>query len=55
MRPVPSPGASLEHFGDGEALLQRVESLGEPAVSRANAHAGTMPIEIPMTYRIAVL
>jgi precorrin-6B methylase 2 len=44
-----------QHFGDGEALLQKVEMLGEPAVSRAKAHAGSTPIEIPMSYRIAVL
>jgi len=44
-----------QHFGDGEALLQRVESLGEPAVSRARAFAAATKIEIAMTYRIALL
>ncbi len=44
-----------QRFADGEALLQRIESLGEPAVSRALAHAGAAPVQIEMTYRIAVL
>jgi hypothetical protein len=47
--------AGWQHFADAEALLQRVASLGEPAVSRARALAGTTNIEIPMTYRVAVL
>ena len=44
-----------QRFADGEALLQKVQSLGEPAVSRALAQAGAAPIEIEMTYRIALL
>ena len=44
-----------QHFADGEVLLHRVESLGEPAVSRALARAGHSSVEIEMTYRIALL
>jgi len=47
--------SGLQRFADGEALLERVQSLGEPAVSRALAHTGPTPIEIEMTYRIALL
>ena len=34
---------------------RRCAPQGEPAVSRALAHAGPAPIEIEMTYRIALL
>jgi len=44
-----------QRFADGDVLLHRVESLGEPAVSRALAHAGPGAVEIEMTYRIALL
>jgi precorrin-6B methylase 2 len=44
-----------QHFEDADALLQRVASQGEPAVSRARALAGRTKIEIPMIYRVAVL
>lgn len=44
-----------QHFDDGAALLQKVQQLGEPAVSRAMAHAGPAPLDIAMTYRLAVL
>jgi SAM-dependent methyltransferase len=44
-----------QRFADGEALLQKVQSLGEPAVSRARTIAGRRPIEIEMTYRIALV
>jgi hypothetical protein len=44
-----------QRFADGEVLLHRVESLGEPAVSRALAHAGPGSVEIEMPYRIALL
>ncbi len=47
--------SGVQRFGDGEALLQKVQSLGEPAVGRALAHQGPAPIEIGMTYRIALL
>ena len=47
--------SGVQRFADAEALFQKVESLGEPAVSRALAHAGPAPIEIEMTYRIALL
>lgn len=45
----------LQRFDDGDALLEKVRSQGEPAVSRALAQAGPAPIEIEMTYRIALL
>ncbi len=44
-----------QHFGDREALVQRIKSLGEPAVSRARTLARARPIEIAMTYRMALL
>jgi len=47
--------AGLQRFPDGEALLQKVQSLGEPAVSRARAHVGPAPIEIAVTYRVALV
>ncbi len=45
----------LQRFDNGDALLEKVRSQGEPAVSRARAHAGPAPIEIDMAYRIALL
>jgi len=42
-------------FPDVEALVARLESLGEPAVSRARAFGETSGIDIEMIYRIAVL
>ncbi len=44
-----------QRFADVEALLQKVQSLGEPAVGRARTRAGQGPIEIEMTYRMALL
>ncbi len=44
-----------QRFADREALFQKVQAQGEPAVSRALAHAGPVPIEIDMTYRIALV
>jgi len=45
----------LQRFDDGDALLEKVRSQGEPAVSRALTHAGSAPITIEMIYRIALL
>ena len=45
----------MQEFGNGDALLEKVRPQGEPAVSRALAHAGSASIEIEMTYRIALL
>ncbi len=47
--------AGWQRFADIDALLQKVQPLGEPAVSRASGYPGTVPIEIQMTYRIALL
>ncbi len=47
--------SGLQRFDNGDALLEKVRPQGEPAVSRALAHAGPAPIEIEMTYRIALL
>ncbi len=47
--------SGLQRFADGIELLEKVRSQGEPAVSRALKHAGTDPIEIEMTYRVALL
>jgi hypothetical protein len=44
-----------QRFSDARELVQRVSTLGEPAVSRAQALAGQVPIEIEMAYRIALL
>ena len=45
----------LQRFDDGDGLLKKVRSQGEPAVSRALAHAGAAPITVEMIYRIALL
>ncbi len=45
----------LQRFNNGSELLEKVQPQGEPAVSRALNHAGPGPIEIEMTYRIALL
>ena len=45
----------LQRFADAAALVQRIESLGEPAIGRAKAMEGTAPIEIAMPYRAAVI
>jgi hypothetical protein len=42
-------------FADVEALVARVASLGEPALSRARALGGAGTIEIEMIYRVALL
>jgi hypothetical protein len=47
--------SGLQRFADVNELLAKVQQQGEPAVSRALAHAGPAPIEIEMTYRIALL
>lgn len=44
-----------QRFPDLDSLREKVRPVGEPALSRASAHAGPIPIEIPMSYRIAVL
>ena len=47
--------AGWQRFANVDELLAKVQSQGEPAVSRARAHTGMTAIEIPMTYRIALL
>jgi SAM-dependent methyltransferase len=42
-------------FADVEALVARIRSLGEPAVSRARALSGATTIDIEMIYRVALL
>ena len=44
-----------QRFADVRELLAKVEPQGEPAIGRALAHAGMVAIEIPMSYRIALL
>ncbi len=44
-----------QRFGDAAALVQRLESLGEPAIGRARALEGIAPIEIEMAYRVALI
>jgi SAM-dependent methyltransferase len=44
-----------QRFANGDELLEKVRSQGEPAVGRALNHAGPAAIEIEMTYRIALL
>jgi predicted RNA methylase len=44
-----------QRFRDVDELLEKVRPQGEVATSRALAHAGMTPIEISMTYRIALL
>ncbi len=45
----------VQRFPGGRELLVKVQSQGEPAVSRASSHAGDAAIEIEMTYWIALL
>ncbi len=47
--------SGFQRFGNGNELLEKVRSQGEPAVSRALIYAGTNPIEIERRYRIALL
>lgn len=42
-------------FADVDALVARIASLGEPAVSRARALGGAAGVDIEMIYRIALL
>jgi len=42
-------------FPDADALVARLASLGEPAVSRARALEGATGIDIEMIYRVALL
>ena len=42
-------------FPDVEALVDRLASLGEPAVGRARGLGDTRNIDIEMVYRVAVL
>jgi 2-polyprenyl-3-methyl-5-hydroxy-6-metoxy-1,4-benzoquinol methylase len=42
-------------FGNVDALVTRLASLGEPAVSRARAIGETTRIDIEMIYRVAVI
>jgi len=42
-------------FADVDALVARIASLGEPAVSRARALGGAGGIDIEMVYRVALL
>ena len=42
-------------FADLDALVARLASLGEPAVSRARALGKATGIDIEMTYRVALL
>jgi SAM-dependent methyltransferase len=42
-------------FPDADALVARLASLGEPAVSRARALEGVTGIDIEMIYRVALL
>jgi len=42
-------------FADVDALVARIASLGEPAVSRARALGGAAGIDIEMIYRAALL
>ena len=44
-----------QHFPDVEALVTRVEILGEPATTRARSWAGDVPVAIEMRYRMALL
>ena len=44
-----------QRFADVRDLIEKVRPQGELAVSRARARAGKTAIEIPMTYRIALL
>jgi precorrin-6B methylase 2 len=47
--------SAWQRFPDVEALVQKVEPVGQVAIDRAKAWRGPIPIEIPMSYRIAVL
>jgi SAM-dependent methyltransferase len=47
--------SGLQQFANGKELLEKIQSQGEPAVSRALNHASTDCIEIEMRYRIALL
>jgi hypothetical protein len=42
-------------FADVDALVTRLASLGEPAMSRARALGGATAIDIEMIYRVALL
>ncbi len=44
-----------QHFKNVDELVQRINSLGEPAVSRARQLSDQSPIEIEMGYRIALI
>jgi hypothetical protein len=47
--------AGRQSFADVDALVARIASLGEPAVSRARALGGAAGIDIEMIYRVALL
>ena len=42
-------------FADVDALVARIASLGEPAVSRARTLGSATTIDIEMIYRVALL
>lgn len=46
---------AVQRFVNGQELLQKVNTLGEPAISRAHQLFSQAPIQIEMMYRIALL
>ena len=52
---TPSPGPTVQFFGDYEELFQKVKGQGETALARIAKYKGLTGIRIPMSYGLALI